>query len=91
MLAISEPFAGSDVARIRTTAVKSSDGRFYIVSALVSVLFLDAALLRAIALASRELSGVEVNESSPLSHQRWMKIACNCVIHLDAFVGDSSA
>lgn len=31
-LAISEPFAGSDVARIRTTAVKTPDGRFWIVN-----------------------------------------------------------
>jgi len=31
-LAISEPFAGSDVAAIRTTAVKSECGRFYIVN-----------------------------------------------------------
>eukprot|EP00037_Helgoeca_nana_P032973 m.416177 g.416177 ORF g.416177 m.416177 type:complete len:522 (-) comp29864_c0_seq1:200-1765(-) len=31
-LAISEPFAGSDVARIRTTAVKTVDGRHYIVN-----------------------------------------------------------
>ena len=38
VLAISEPFAGSDVARIRTTAVESADGRVYVVSSLVSVL-----------------------------------------------------
>jgi alkylation response protein AidB-like acyl-CoA dehydrogenase/predicted heme/steroid binding protein len=31
-LAISEPFAGSDVAAVRTTAVKTPDGRFYIVN-----------------------------------------------------------
>lgn len=31
-LAISEPFAGSDVAGLKTTAVKSSCGRFYIVN-----------------------------------------------------------
>jgi len=31
-LAISEPFAGSDVAGLKTTAVKSADGKFYIVN-----------------------------------------------------------
>ena len=31
-LAISEPFAGSDVANIRTTATKTEDGKYYIVS-----------------------------------------------------------
>jgi len=31
-LAISEPFAGSDVANIQTVATKSEDGKFYIVS-----------------------------------------------------------
>jgi hypothetical protein len=31
-LAITEPYAGSDVARIRTTAVKTADGKHYIVN-----------------------------------------------------------
>ena len=31
-LAISEPFAGSDVSAVRTTAVKSDDGKFYTVN-----------------------------------------------------------
>merc|ERR1719199_1140135 len=31
-LAISEPFAGSDVAGVRTTAEKTPDGEFYIVN-----------------------------------------------------------
>merc|ERR1719253_2513368 len=31
-LAITEPFAGSDVANIRTTATKSADGKFYYVN-----------------------------------------------------------
>lgn len=31
-LAISEPFAGSDVAAVRTTAQKTPDGKFYVVS-----------------------------------------------------------
>ena len=31
-LGITEPHAGSDVARIRTTAEKSSDGKHYIVN-----------------------------------------------------------
>ncbi|KAH0841217.1 hypothetical protein FOPE_06553 [Fonsecaea pedrosoi] len=31
-LAITEPFAGSDVSGIQTTATKSSDGQYYIVS-----------------------------------------------------------
>lgn len=31
-LAISEPFAGSDVAGVRTTAVKTADGKFYVVN-----------------------------------------------------------
>ncbi len=31
-LAISEPYAGSDVSAIRTTAVKSADGKSYIVN-----------------------------------------------------------
>ena len=31
-LAISEPFAGSDVANIQTTATKTPDGKFYVVS-----------------------------------------------------------
>ncbi|KAJ1634464.1 acyl-CoA dehydrogenase/oxidase [Pavlovales sp. CCMP2436] len=33
-LAISEPFAGSDVAAIKTTATKSTDGRHYVVNGL---------------------------------------------------------
>lgn len=31
-LAISEPFTGSDVANIRTTAKRTPDGRYYIVN-----------------------------------------------------------
>ena len=31
-IAITEPEAGSDVANIQTTAVKSEDGRYYIVN-----------------------------------------------------------
>lgn len=31
-LAISEPYVGSDVANIKTTAVKSADGKYYIVN-----------------------------------------------------------
>lgn len=31
-LAITEPYAGSDVANIRTTAVKDPSGKFYVVN-----------------------------------------------------------